>query len=404
MKKMLGRFLIGLLAVNASLSLSNASQDRESDRNNTFAINVYKQLKSQQGNLFFSPFSVRTALAMAYAGAKENTAVEMAMTLGFQGQSLTTHSAIRDSIKAAMNTQDQEGFRIHIANSLWGQRGYHFIDSFLKLNKTYYAAKLQELDFAKEPIARKTINEWVEKETEGKIQNLISQGVLSELTRLVLTNAIYFKAKWQEPFNTYATNSADFHISRHQKVSVPTMFREGNYGYADLKSFQILEMPYQGSSTAMVIILPKASNTLEKAEGELNWESLNTWLSRLNRQEVRLYLPKFKVTSEFSLGDTLKKLGMVDAFSAKSADFSAMTGNKGIYLSAVLHKAFAAVDEDGTEAAAATAVVAALGAAPMERKEPPTFRADRPFLYLIRNVKDGSILFLGRVSNPKEST
>jgi serpin B len=370
--------------------------------NSSFALDLYNRLRKQEGNLFFSPYSISTALAMTYAGAGGQTATEMAKVLHFTLEQERLHPTFA-ALMADLNASEQQGYQIAVANRLWGQKSYGFSDRFLKTTQNDYGGGLQEVDFAgATEQTRRTINSWVAKKTEDKIQDLIAPGMISAKTTLVLTNAIYFKGAWFSPFDPEKTKDEPFHVTSTQQISVPMMSKTEQYGWADFGSLQVLELPYgQGEETSeelsMVILLPKQVDGLAKLEQQLTPKNLERWLSSLKREQmVAVWLPKFNLTSEFELSKVLANMGMPDAFSLQ-ADFSAMTGKKGLFISKMIHKAFVEVNEEGTEAAASTAVG-------MTRGANKKFRADRPFVFLIRDNRSGSILFLGRVLNPLQST
>ncbi len=367
--------------------------------NNTFALSLYGELREQEGNLFFSPFSISAALAMTYGGARGNTAAQMEQVLHFEVTTERLHQAF-SQLTEQLNAQGKKGgYQLSVANALWGQQGVGFLKKFLDLTEKHYGAGLRQVDFAAATeAARKTINAWVEKETQGKIKDLIQPGVLNALTRLVLTNAIYFKGTWAEQFDKKATRDAPFTLATRQQVKVPMMHKTENFGYTEAEDFQALELAYAGDDLSMVIFLPREVDGLAALEKKLSLENLESWLGGLRRQTVQVSVPRFTMTSEFGLQDVLKSLGMTDAFSG-AADFSGMTGRRDLFISAVIHKAFVDVNEEGTEAAAATAVVMMTSAAP---RPPVVFRADHPFIFLIRDNASGSILFIGRLVNPAE--
>jgi len=382
--------------------------------NNQFALQLYQKLRGGEGNLFFSPYSISTALAMTYAGARGETAEQMAETLrfptsadvldkmGISGAALTQQEfaevfgAIIKDLNARGGT---EKYELRVANALWGQQDYRFLPSFTGLVEAEYGGKLQALDFvtAAEP-ARQTINAWVEKQTNGKIKDLISRGVLNAMTRLVLTNAIYFKGNWARQFEPDRTQEAPFTLTDGKKVQVPMMNQKASFGYAETEHLQVLELPYVGEELSMVILLPKETNGIATLEEQLRAEDLALWVKRVRKREVIVSVPKFEMTSKFSLERVLASMGMPLAFS-RGADFSGMTGRRDLFISAVIHQAYVDVNEEGTEAAAATAVTMRLTSIGPDRT--PVFRADHPFIFMIRDVKSGSILFLGRVLNPK---
>jgi len=365
--------------------------------NNAFALDIYNKLKHTEGNLFFSPYSISTALAMTYAGARNNTAEQMAQTLNFTLAPDRLHPAFA-SIQKQLNAVKKKGnIQLSIANTLWPQKGYPFLQDYLALTEKYYGVSITPLDYKNAPEAsRKEINAWVEKKTENKITELIQKGILDELTRLVLVNAIYFKGNWMQQFRKSRTADAPFWLSPGKSVQVPMMRQNKKFRYKETDNLQILELPYIGNDLSMTVLLPKKINGLPELENNLTAENVNKWTNGLINMGLRIFLPKFKMTSQFKLKDTLKSMGMVDAFNDTKADFSGMDGKKQwLYIGAVIHKAFIDVNEEGSEAAAATAVVMKTRSA--VRSEPPVFRADHPFVFLIRDNVSGSILFLGRV-------
>ncbi len=371
--------------------------------NNQFAADLYARLKDQSSeNLFFSPHSIAAALAMTYSGAAGETQRQMAQVLHFSVPEPELHEAMA-RLRRSLLADEKKGYQLQVANRLWGQKGLDFLPEFLQTARKYYGAELAVLDFARDTEqARREINDWVEKQTEEKIKELIARGVLDPRTRLVLTNAIYFKGNWQEQFNEDATRDAPFHISGEREVTVPLMHQTERFGYRAADDMQILEMPYAEGELSMFVLLPKEIDGLPKLEKKLTQDNLDKWTAGLRRQKVRVFVPRFKMTSQFGLKDTLEALGMALAFDQRRADFSRMSSSESLYVSAVVHKAFVDVNEEGTEAAAATGVVMMPTMAPVKPEEPPTFRADHPFVFLIRDNQTGSILFLGRMTNPKE--
>lgn len=369
--------------------------------NNIFACDLYAQLKQKDGNLFFSPSSISTALAMTYAGARGNTAIQMADVLHFTLNQERLHPAFFALMQDLTANAEKRPYQLAIANALWGQSGYPFREEFINLTKDYYDAGFKEVDFKDEQqreLTRQKINLWVEEKTNNKIKELIQQRILTDLTRLVLTNAIYFKGTWVAQFNPDQTRNSPFTLIAGEKVEVPMMSQAKDFNYSENDVLQLLEMPYAGEELSMLILLPKQMNGLKEVEDLVTVENLENWLSRLQKQEVVVSIPKFKMSAEFLLNETLTSLGMSDAFSSVSADFSGMTPDPvGLYISKVIHKAFVDVNEEGTEAAAATAVVMTLKAIPEPK---PVFRADHPFIFMIRDMRSGSILFLGRVMDP----
>lgn len=366
-------------------------------RNNTeFAVDLYARLAQAEGNLFFSPYSISNALAMTYAGARGNTAEEMKTTLRFALGQDRLHGAFADLIRQLQGQDKKRKYQLTVANRLFGQKDYGFLPEFLKIGKQQYGAGLEEVDFAgATEQARQTINAWVEKQTKDKIKELLKPGILTSDSRLVLTNAIYFKAAWMRQFEAKDTKQEDFQLGADKKIKVPMMHGNFRTNFFDGGTFTALELPYENNDLSMVILLPKKVDGLPALEKELTAANLEKWLGKLSDHMVKISLPKFKLTAEFMLNKTLAEMGVRDAFTAK-ANFSGMTTREALYISAVVHKAFIDVNEIGTEAAAATAVV-------MERlslPQPATFTADHPFLYLIRDNRNGTVLFMGRVVNP----
>jgi len=371
--------------------------------NSAFAFDLYQALREKDGNLFYSPYSISLALAMTYAGARGETERQMADALHFVLPQERLHPAFNSLDQALASRgegaqgKDEQGFRLNVVNAIWGQAGFEFLPAFLDLLAENYGAGLRVLDFASAPEkARGTINEWVSEQTEGRIKDLIPQGTLDALTRLVLTNAIYFNAAWANPFEEAATHDGPFHLLDGSEVSVPLMKQTEGFGYAEGEGYQAVELPYDGGELAMVVLLPREGQ-FEEFEGGLDAGRMEQIIGSLEYRQVRLTMPKFEFESEFGLRDTLAGMGMAQAFS-EQADFSGMTGQRDLFISEVVHKAFVSVDEKGTEAAAATAVIMKLTAAV---EEPVEVTMDRPFVFLIRDLETGAILFVGRVVEPR---
>ena len=382
--------------------------------NNAFALELYRQLHSSEGNLFFSPYSISTALAMTYAGARGQTQEQMAQTLcypvsaqavqklGLTGEPLTPEQFAQtfgQIIKDLNSRGGKDKYELRVANALWGQKNYELLRSFTQLVEDQYGGKLQELNFVKAvERARRTINSWVEKQTNDKIKDLIGPSVLDASTRLVLTNAIYFKGDWASQFKKDRTQDEPFTLLDGSTVQTPMMNQKAQFGYRETDAIQVLEMPYASEELTMVVLLPKKVDGISELEKALTAENLAQWFDGVSNREVVVTMPKFKMTSKFSMADVLRTMGMTDAFTAR-ADFSGMTGKRDLFISAVIHQAYVDVNEEGTEAAAATGVVMKLTS--IRPDQTPVFRADHPFLFLIRDKTSGSILFLGRVLNPQ---
>jgi serpin B len=364
--------------------------------NTAFGCDLYGELKGETGNLFLSPFSISTALGMAAAGAKGKTFEEMEKVLHLPKDAPAAFGEVLKSINGETDAK-KRGFTLTTANALWAQQGYPWKPEYKKLVATNYGAGLFDVDFkGNADAARGTINAWVEKETREKIKNLLPMGTVTNLTRLVLTNAIYFKGDWEVKFKKENTKDLPFTLADGKKAEAPLMHRVGGFSYAETDNYQVLDLPYAGKRLSMSVILPRKPDGLPAVEKELSGEKLIATLKNLHHEKVvHVHLPKFKVEKSFTLNEPLIKLGMKAAFTA--ADFSGMSnGGEALNISAVLHKAFVDVNEEGTEAAAATGVVLEPTAAPVPAK-PKYFRADHPFLYLIRDHTTGSVLFMGRL-------
>jgi serpin B len=406
--KWLPLVLAGIFMVAQSIPPGPAGDDlaRKTDLatvvadDNDFAFDLYAHLAKEEGNLFLSPASISTALAMTYAGARGQTADEMARTLHFTLDQQRLHPAFATVLRDWKAEGKKRAYQLTVANALWGQKGFAFVPEFLNTTRVHYGAGLIDVDFVSNAeLARKTINEWVEKQTQDKIKQILQPGVLNTNTRLVLTNAIYFKGDWASQFKKDATRKEPFHVTARQTVDVPLMHQTESFPYLEADTFQMLELPYAGGDLSMAVLLPRQVDGLAALEKTLSEPRVKEWSAKLRKQKVAVTLPRFQLTRAFDLMQALTQLGMPLAFDQDGkSDFSGIGGSPGwLYLSAVIHKAFVDVNEQGTEAAAATAVVIAARAF----IQVPTFRADRPFLFLIRDNRSGSILFLGRVTNPK---
>ena len=385
-----------------SPDVSTSEQALLVEGNSAFAFELYQALKGEEGNLFYSPYSISLALAMTYAGTRGETAQQMADTLKFMLEQERLHPAFNwlDAELAKRGEgaegKDGEGFRLNIVNAIWGQKDYSFLPAFLDVLAENYGAGLRILDFITETEAsRRAINKWVSDQTEGRIEDLIPQGAIDALTRLVLTNAIYFNAAWEYPFDEDMTADGPFYLLDGGQVIVPMMKQTESFGYTEGEGYQAVELLYDGDELSMVVLLPETGQ-FEAFEEGLQAQQVSDIIIDLQFTRVTLTMPKFEFDSEFSLKDTLAGMGMPVAFSAV-ADFSGMTGTPDLCISAVLHKAFVSVDEAGTEAAAATAVIVGETAMP---GQPVEVTIDHPFIFLIRDIETGSILFVGRVLNP----
>jgi serpin B len=367
-----------------------------SDGNGEFALDLYHNLRNADGNLFFSPYSISQALAMTYAGAREETEKQMADTLHFTLPQADLHPVFNYlDLRLSSRDKGDKDFNLTIANALWGQKDIIFLPEFLDILAENYGAGMITLDFENQPQdACNAINSWVSDKTEGRIKDIISPSNISPDTRLVLTNAIYFKASWYYKFKENMTIDDTFHLLDGTEIYVPMMRQTESHGYAEGNNYQAVELLYSGGKMSMIIILPE-EGSYNDFESQIDYGVLQDIMSGIERKQVQLQMPRFEYESEFSLRDILQEMGMASAF-FESADFSGMTGSKRLFIEDVLHKAFVLADETGTEAAAATAVTMTESANIVEAK----VSIDRPFIFLIRDIETNSILFLGRVLNP----
>ncbi len=365
---------------------------------NRFALDLYSKYKSSEGNVFFSPYSISAALAMTYEGARGKTADEMAAVLHFPKDDIVRRGGYAE-IYGEINREGRK-YNLSTANALWAQKGYYFMPDYFDITEKYYGGKVTNLDFVKETEqSRITINNWVEKQTNDKIKDLIPQGTLDATTRLVLTNAIYFKGNWIIQFNKNNTWESDFRVSPGKTVKAQMMSLAGEkavFNYGETDNLQILELPYEGNELSMLILLPKG-DSIASLEASLKEEDLASWENAMNEEQVNVLLPKFKFETKYFMADTLMEMGMPTAFSA-DADFSGMTGKKDLLISDVIHQAYVEVNEEGTEAAAATGVVMEIASVGPDQTK--TFDADHPFIFLIQDKATGTILFMGKVNDP----
>ena len=407
-----------VLAVALTLSLAgtlNASEAPESGKeasvklarsSNAFGFDLYQRLREKPGNLVISPASITTALTMPWGGARGETAAEMRAVLHLEG---TPDEVMAASGELSRSLQDPaRPIVFRIANQLFGEKTYKLVPAYVEKTRASFGAPLELLDFKTAPErARVRINEWVEGKTERRIKDLIPPQELKKDTRLVLVNAIYFLGDWAVPFQPGETRPAPFHRTASEKISVPTMNREGSLRFAEKEGVTAVEIPYKGGELSMLILVPKDIEGLAAVERGLDAKRLDEIVGALNWDRIALALPKFEVNpgESLSLGEELKALGMPLAFDRDRADFTGIADPPApadrLVIAKVFHKGFVRVDEKGTEAAAATAVMGVMaGAAP--GAGPRRIRADRPFLFLIRDNASGMVLFLGRVSDPSQ--
>lgn len=389
------RFVLSILLAAAL----PAADSRITPAINAFTTASYKQLMGGDGNLILSPFNISTALSMALAGARGRTAEEIQSVLHLHYDS-TYDSALGSLLADLAKAGNTAGNELHTANGLWVQKGFAIQPAFESTLANNYHAPLTPLDFIANPeAARSQINRWTEEQTKAKIQNLLPAGSLDAQTRLVLTSAIYFYGKWQDPFLTSRTQPAPFTLPAGATTQASFMNQTANFGYTETPAAQILEMRYAGTGIAFDVLLPSTLAGLPNLEKSLTVENLTGWLGHLPIRNVQVSLPKFRAESQFSLRQALSTMGMPTSFTGK-ADFSGIDPKRGLAISEVVHKAFVDVSEQGTEAAAATGIAMQTTAMRMT-EQPIVFRADHPFLFLIRDTRAGTILFIGRLMDPR---
>ncbi|XP_039544848.1 leukocyte elastase inhibitor-like isoform X2 [Pimephales promelas] len=397
--------------------------------NTQFCLDLFKKISKENasGNVFFSPVSISSALAMVSLGARGNTADQMIKVLGFnheppmmqQTQSPPTPAELKkcpeekpeDQIHSSFNKLMSElnkpgvPYALSLANRLYGEQSYQFVEEFLNDAKIYYEAGLEKVDFKNKPeVARVNINKWVEKKTQEKIKDLLPQGSIDEMTKLVLVNAIYFKGNWENKFPKEDTRDGQFKLNKNQTKPVKMMHQEEMFPLASIPEInsQVLELPYDGENLSMLIILPnkiKDSTTgLQKLEKALTYEKLMEWTKPevMPQQEVQISLPRFKMEEKYDMKSLLISMGMKDVFDLQKVNLSGMSSNNDLVLSKVIHKAFVEVNEEGTEAAAATGAIVMVDCC----RFPQVFNADHPFLFFIRHNPSKSILFYGRFCSP----
>jgi serpin B len=394
--------IIAILVAFLGGMLSQASAQQEMSQtvkgNNRFAFDLFEKIQQEGENVFFSPYSISSALAMTYTGAEGTTQQEMQKIFGFAKDKQSQAEAFH-MLNKHLDTLNDKTIELNVANSLWCQDNYDFLDEFLNINKKYYQAGIRKVDFRNNhPEAGKQINQWVEEETNNKIKDLIKEGTLSPSVRMVLANAIYFNGKWAYPFDKSQTRPEMFYMNQNNRKRVLFMHRSVSVKYYEDELAQVVELPYSGKDLSMMIMLPQEVSGIHKLEQKLDTGLYNEYQESMFSKKVDLWLPRFRVETQYNLNQPLKDLGMNSAFSG-DADFSGMTGNKELFISDVAHKAFVEVSEEGTEAAAATGAV--MSKTSLVKKV--EFRADHPFIYLIKDNRTGSILFMGRLFEPKHS-
>ncbi|MFA6376014.1 MAG: serpin family protein [Candidatus Paceibacterota bacterium] len=369
---------------------------------NQFAFELYNQYKNTNDNVFFSPYSISSALEMTYEGARGATANEIQSVLHFPADAQARIESFA-KLYSGINPKNAT-YQLSTANALWAQKSYPFDANYAKTIETYYGGKTTNVDFVSDTeTSRQTINSWVSSKTNAKIPELFAKGTLDKSTRLVLTNAVYFKGKWSAPFQKEATQEKDFTTAAQSKIKVAMMNRQDDFGYTETADYQTVELPYENNDLSMIVVLPKNGKTVsvEKNLSEAEFKRIRT---SLKSTLTDVYLPKFKFDTEYNMNETLSSMGMPTAFDLDKADFTGMyeksQANENLYIGIVVHKAYVDVNEEGTEAAAATGVGMFAATAVMDPPQPKIFNADHPFIFAIIHNQSGSILFMGKVNDP----
>jgi serpin B len=387
-----------LLIIGLFYFQSFAQNNPQTEGNTMFATNLYHQIKTEPVNLFYSPFSISSALAMTYAGAKNETLNQMSKTLYFPKNQVELHTNFNALINSLVNNES-DGVQLKIANSIWLQETMKINDEFLSINEKYYNAGIMPVNFLTDPEkSRLKINNWVEKNTNDKITDLLPDGSIHSETRLVLVNAIYFKGRWDKIFDKNLNTEEVFYVYKTCQTQATYMNNYINTMYFEDNLLSIVEIPYTGQKQSLLIILPKERYGLKDVEKVFEQKSLTEYFNKMIARRVNLSIPKFKTEATYDLKNNLSKMGMPVAFT-NNADFSGITGEKSLAIDKIIHKAYIDVNEEGTEAAAATAVSMRKTSAMLDEVK---CKADHPFIYLIRDNQTGTILFIGRLMNPNQ--
>lgn len=387
---------VGNSSESNSYQIARVDNNAIVNQNNQFAIDLYNQLQREiSGNLFFSPYSLSTAMAMTYEGSRNQTAIQISQVFHFPqppGSLYPEFTSLLNDIKSRNSSQ------LYLVNRLWGQSGYRFQEPFLQITKNHYNAQLNQVDFMGDhEKSRQIINDWVSQETNHKITDLIPPGILDRLTRLILTNAVYFSGDWLSPFPEKYTQDGIFNLPSGETISVPMMHHPNvSINYHSLPEVQIIELPYSDGNLSMIILLPAEGTDLPTFAQNMTIANFQNWLHRLEYVNLEIWLPKFNFSSSFNLKSTLSYMGMESAFT-ETADFSGISSEKPFFLYDVVHQAFVNVDEKGTEASAATGVIVGSRSSIRDR-----IHINRPFMFIIRELDSGTILFMGSVVNPLE--
>jgi len=396
-KPILTTLIISLLFLNNTYIQAQKSPDSTTVANgNIFAFSIFQKVTNSKDNILLSPLSIRTSMAMAYYGSNTSTKTEIAKAMLFDTNTNVFNKNYGVLVKYIGSFSKDKNIKLFNANSMWVQKDFVFLKKYITGIKKNFGAWLQFVNFKTEPKkCRELINKWVETKTQNKIKDLIQPNTFNELTRLVLVNALYFYSNWDVKFETIPGKKIDFKVTNEKTVQTDFMFSNNKYKYIENEKAQIVDVPYLGKKFSMIIILPKETETVSSIFGTLNNINYTKVISHFKEINLKIIMPKFSYSDDYELNDILKKMGIVQAFSL-NADFSGMTGKKDLMIDKVLHKTFIEVNETGTEAAASTAVVIKEKSAPKDI----VFKADHPFIYLIKDNKTNLIIFIGMVNNP----
>jgi serpin B len=391
--------LVGCGKSDPGSAKSSPRQGSVVEGNTAFATDIYQRLTNQPGNLCFSPYGISSSLAMTYAGARGQTEQEIAKTMHFRLPQQDLHPTFR-TLGASIQSAHHAGIEVALANSLWCQQNQPLNDAFITLLQREYGAGPRLVDFKDTSASAEEINAWFRQKTKGRIKNLVDPSQTTGDTRLMLCNAVYFKGEWATRFDRRATSPTPFYVGPEQIVTVPMMRAESKFKIAHASNLDLLELPYAGHTFSMIVLLPADYNGLPGLEQQFTMDNLKAWLQKLKSagvQKTHILMPRLKITQSFNLSRTLTTMGMPSLFSETDSDLSGMSRTNDLFVSDVVHEATIEVNEEGTEAAAATAVRV------RTKSQPPSFRADHPFLYLIIENRTGSMLFLGRVVDPSKA-
>jgi serpin B len=364
---------------------------------NGLAVKLYGKLAKPGENICFSPYSVSVAFAMTYAGAAGETAAEFEGAFGF-GEGIHRSNAL---LTRNILSAPEDAAKLVVANSIWPQSGYKLLEPFTRTLGEFYDSQVTPQDYKNgAEAARNTINRWAEERTNGRIRDLLASGTVGADTRMVLVNALYFRASWLSAFSKGATEEAEFYADSGDVSTAQMMKNAGVYAYMENESFQAVKIPYSRGAFSMTLILPRERDGIGAVEENLGSVLDAVSAGGFGRGAVELYVPRFKVESEFGLNEAVASLGAGRAFIPGAADFSMMNGRDDLFISAAVHRAFIEVDEDGTEAAASTAVAVSRTSAMLNESEPVIFRADHPFIFTVQDEVSGAVIFIGRVARP----